>query len=105
MYNIVYVHFYLHIISDCSLVAACVLLYIGVHVCSYIFVLRYAYTYENIHTVQYNTISFNGTKNTPADTDATEDYTKKLNNIAYWKRQEDESFLSYFMIAEKHKLH
>ena len=30
---------------------------------------------------------------------------KKLNNIAYWKRQEDESFLSYFMIAEKHKFH
>jgi len=30
---------------------------------------------------------------------------KKLNNIAYWKRQEDEYvyFLSYFMIAEKHK--
>ena len=27
--------------------------------------------------MQYNTISFNGTKNTPADTDATEDYTRK----------------------------
>jgi len=25
------------------------------------------------YTIQYNTISFNGTKNTPADTDATED--------------------------------
>jgi len=24
-------------------------------------------------------------------------------NIAYWKRQEDEYFLSYFMRAEKHK--
>jgi len=39
----------------------------------------------------------------PADTDATEDYTKK--NIAYWKRQEDEYFLFYFMIAEKYKFH
>ena len=46
-------------------------------------------------------------KNTPADTDATEDYTrkKKLNNIAYWKCQEDEYFLSYIMIVEKHKFH
>ena len=26
--------------------------------------------------IQYNTISFNGTKNTPADTSATQDYTK-----------------------------
>jgi len=25
---------------------------------------------------------------------------KKLNNNAYWKRQEDEYFLSLFMIAE-----
>ena len=41
----------------------------------------------------------------PADTDATEDYTrKKLNNIAYWKRQEDEYFLSYFMIAGTAKI-
>jgi len=54
--------------------------------------------------IQYNTISCNGTKNTPADTYATVDYTrKKLNNIAYWKGQEDEYFVSYFMIAEKHK--
>jgi len=29
--------------------------------------------------VQYNTISFNGTKTPPADTDATEDYTWKKN--------------------------
>jgi len=93
MYNIVYVHFYLHIISDCSLVAACVLLYIGVHVCSYIFVLRYAYTYENIHTVQYNTISFNGTKNTPADTDATEDYTRKKTLLIGNVRKMNISFL------------
>ena len=26
---------------------------------------------------------------------------KKLSNIAYWKRQKDEYFLSNFMIAEK----
>ena len=61
-----------------------------------------------IHNCNYNTIQFRlmAPKNTPADTDATEDYTiKKLNNIAYWKRQEDEYFLSYFMIAEKHKFH
>jgi len=53
--------------------------------------------------IQYNTILLSGTKNT----DATEDITreKKLNSIAYWKRQEDEYFLSYFMIAEKHKFH
>ena len=37
----------------------------------------------------------NGTKNTPADTDEIEDYTRKnLNNTAHWKRQEDEYFLS-----------
>jgi len=30
---------------------------------------------------------------------------KKLNNIAYWKRQEDEDFFSYSMIVEKHKFH
>ena len=30
---------------------------------------------------------------------------KREKNIAYWKRQEDEYFLSYFMIAEKHKFH
>jgi len=57
-------------------------------------------THINIHTyacntIQYNTISFNGTKKTPDDTDATEDYTKKLNNIAYWKRQGYEYFLSF----------
>src|SRR6218665_1505861 len=53
----------------------------------------------------YNTIQFRlmAQKTPPADTDATEDYTRK--NVAYWKRQEDEYFLSYFMIAEKHKFH
>jgi len=36
-----------------------------------------------LKSIQYNTISFNGTKNTLADTDATEYYTrKKLNNTA-----------------------
>ena len=51
--------------------------------------------------IQYNTIQFRlmAQKNTPVDTDATEDYTKrKLNNTAYWTRQGDEYFLSYFMI-------
>ena len=44
-------------------------------------------------------------QSTPADTYATEDYTKrKLSNIAYWKGQGDEYFLSYFVIAEKNKI-
>ena len=61
-------------------------------------------------TIQYNTISFNGTK-TPQLTQTQLKITrerkkvKKLNSIAYWKRQEDEYFLSIFMIAEKHKFH
>ena len=59
------------------------------------------------YKIQYNTISFNGTK-TPQLTQPQLRISrekKKLNNIAYWKRQEDEYFLSYFMIAEKHKFH
>jgi len=57
-------------------------------------------------SIQYNTISFNGTK-TPQLTQMQLRITreKKLNSIAYWKRQEDEYFLSYFMTTEKRKFH
>src|SRR6218665_1717974 len=44
----------------------------------------------------YNTISFNGTK-TPQLTQTQLRITREK-NAAYWKRQEDEYFLSYFII-------
>jgi len=41
--------------------------------------LTYCYEFLGVcyNSIQDNTISFNGTKNTPADTDATEDYMRK----------------------------
>jgi len=64
----------------------------------FIWIFKYCRANSNLTWIsgfQYNTISFNDTKDTPADIDTIEDYTKrKLNNIAYWKHQGDEYFLS-----------
>ena len=65
--------------------------------------------YRPYFGIQYNTIQFRlMAQKTPQLTQTQLRITrerKKLNNIAYWKRQGDEYFLSYFMIAEKHKFH
>jgi len=65
-------------------------------------------THHQDNTIQYNIIQFRlMAQKTPQLTQTQLRITreKKLNNIAYWKRQEAEYFLSYFMIAEKHKFH
>ena len=54
-------------------------------------------------TIQCNTIQFRlMAQKAPQPTQTQPRITreKKLNNNAYWKRQEDEYFLSLFMIAE-----
>ena len=58
-----------------------------------------------IMRIQYNTIQFRLIAQKTPQLTQTQLRITREKTVAYWKRQEDEYFLSYFMIAEKHKFH